>query len=180
MKKILLFLSLLILTVIGYGNNEKFDLDRRVVYVKAEDLIGAEFDRSKLAYTKDSGIEIFLSSVETDEEFNFLLTTSKDVKSHLNKSIKYKIILSADGVSREEFNENSKPYNLIIGNYEFEMKKIGRLKYKIVSLRSKNLEKDSYIALNLSRPQTSCNSVAIDRGNELEISLWWCADENEW
>ena len=60
------------------------------------------------------------------------------------------------------------------------MKKIGRLKYKIVSLRSKNLEKDSYIALNLSRPQTSCNSVAIDRGNELEISLWWCADENEW
>ena len=80
MKKILLFLSLLILTVIGYGNNEKFDLDRRVVYVKAEDLIGAEFDRSKLAYTKDSGIEIFLSSVETDEEFNFLLTTSKDVK----------------------------------------------------------------------------------------------------
>lgn len=180
MKIIVLILSLFALTVIGYGDNEKLDFDRRVIYVKAGDLVGAEFNRNELTYIKDTGIEIYLSSFETDEEFNFLLSTSKDVKYNLYKGIKYKIILSADGVSRGEFDEENKPYKLIIGNYEYEMKKIGKLRYRIVSLRSKKIEKDSYIALNFSKPQTSCNSVVENRESEIEISLWWCADESNW
>ena len=60
------------------------------------------------------------------------------------------------------------------------MKKIGRSRYRIVSLRNKKIEKDSYIALNFSKPQTSCDSVVENRESEIEISLWWCADESNW